>query len=95
MLWVYVLLYLDDSLIHAKSEGELLDALEKFFARLEEHNIKLHPAKFVLFAKALTWCGKQVSANGVKPAPHQAESVKTIGDPETLADMMSFVYGTA
>ena len=96
LLWVIVvLLYLDDSLIHAKNEKELLDALEKFFARLDEHNIKLHPAKFVLFARALTWCGKQVSQHGIKPAPHRAEAVRTMGDPETLADMMSFVYGTA
>ena len=28
LLWVAVLLYLDDSLIHAKTEAELLDALE-------------------------------------------------------------------
>ena len=95
LLWEIVLLYLDDSLLHARNEEELLDALEKFFARLDEHNIKLHPAKFVLFAKALTWCGKQVSKNGIKPAPHRAESVRTMGDPETLADMMSFVYGSA
>ena len=95
LLWEIVLLYLDDSLLHAKTEEELLDALEKFFARLDEHNIKLHPAKFVLFAKALTWCGKQVSKNGIKPAPHRAEAVKTMPDPETLAEMMSFVYGTA
>ena len=95
LLWIIVLLYLDDSLIHAKDEEGLLDALEKFFARLDEHNIKLHPAKFVLFARALTWCGKQVSKGGIKPAPHRAEAVRKMGDPETLADMMSFVYGTA
>ena len=39
---------LDDSLLHARNEEQRLDALEKFFARLDEHNIKLHPAKFVL-----------------------------------------------
>ena len=95
LLWVAVLLYLDNSLIHAKTEKELLDALENFVTRLEEHNIKLHPAKFVLFARALTWCGKQVSETGVKPAPHRADAVREMGDPDTLADMMSFVYGTA
>ena len=66
----------------------------QFFTRLDEHNIKLHPAKFVLFTRSLTWCDEQVSTNGVNPAPHRAEAVHEMVDPETLADMMSFVYGT-
>ena len=41
MLWVKILQYLDDSLLHAKTEGELLEILDQYFAILDKHNIKL------------------------------------------------------
>lgn len=95
MLWRKVLQYLDDSLLHAKGERKYLDNLAEYFALLDKHNVKLHPAKFTLFARRLTWCGKEVSKNGTRPAPHRTEAVKSMPDPNTLAELMNFVYGTA
>ena len=95
LLWKAILQYLDDSLLHAKSEKELLDILDKYFAILDKHNIKLHPAKFTLFARVLTWCGKQISAEGVRPSPKRVETVLAMAEPKTLAEMMRFVYGIA
>ena len=94
LLWRAIIQYLDDSLLHAKGEKELLVVLEAYFDIMDQYNIKLHPAKFVLFAKKLTWCGKQVSKDGLRPAPHRTLAVETMPEPVTLADMMSFVYGT-
>ena len=68
---------------------------DEYFTLLGKFNIKLHPSKFVLFAKKLEWCGKQVAATGLKPSPSRTATVDTMADPETLADMMSFVYGVA
>ena len=53
LLWKALIQYLDDSLLYAKSEAELLKVLDRYFALLIKFNIKLHPAKFVLFAKKL------------------------------------------
>ena len=94
-MWRAIIQYLDDSLLHAKDEKELLVVLGAYFDILDQYNIKLHPAKFVLFARKLTWCGKQISKDGLRPAPHRTLAVETMPEPVTLADMMSFVYGTA
>ena len=95
LLYNGLIQYLDDSLLYGGSEEELLDRLEQFFTLLEQHNVKLHPGKFVLFARELVWGGKSVSANGIKPSPHRIASIQDMPDPETLAEMMNFVYGTA
>ena len=95
LLWTKVLQYLDDSLLHAKGEQAYLKVLVEYFELLDKHNIKLHPAKFTLFARALTWCGKMMSKNGLRPVPHRTDSVKAMPDPDLLSEMMNFVYGTA
>ena len=41
MLWKKIFQYLDDSLLHAKSEKELLQILDQYFAILAKYNIKL------------------------------------------------------
>ena len=95
MLWKKLLQYLDDTLLHAKTERLLLEALVEYFELLDKHNIKLHPGKFTLFAKKLTWCGKDVSADGVRPAEHRVSTVRSMPEPENLAQMMSYIYGVA
>ena len=95
LIYQCVLQYLDDSLIYAKNERGLLDALRAYFTVLKKHNIKLHPGKFVMYARNLTWGGKDLSADGVAPAEHRLRSVKEMPEPTTLAEAMSFVYGVA
>ena len=95
LIYQCVLQYLDDGFVYAEGERGLLDSLPAYFTVLKTHNIKLQPGKFVLFAKELTWGGKDVSGDGVMPAKHRMQSVEEMADPESLADAMSFVYGTA
>ena len=79
----------------AAAEKGLLESLRAYFTVLQKHTIKLHSDKFVLFARSLTWGGKDVSGDGVKPAEHRMKSVMDMPDPVTLAEAMSFVYGVA
>ena len=95
LIYKCVLQYLDDGLMFAKKEKELINVLRAYFTVLQKHNIKLHPGKFVMFAKSLTWGGKDLSKDGVKPAAHRTQSVEEMPDPDTLAEAMSFVYGAA
>ena len=90
-----VVQYIDDTLVYGSDEDELLDQLDKFFASLCRHNVKLHPAKFTLFAKKLTWGGKEVSGDGVKPSEKRLKAISEIPEPTTLAELMTFVYGVA
>ena len=95
LLYESVIQYLDDGLVFSKEEQGLLDGLRKYFEVHRKHNIKLHPGKFVLFAKSLTWGGRDLNADGIKPAAHRTRSIDQMPEPETLADAMSFVYGVA
>ena len=95
LIYVCVLQYLDDGLIFAAKERGLLDALRAYFTVMRKHNIKLHPGKFVLFAKSLTWGGHDLNGDGIKPASHRMKSVEEMPEPVTLADAMTFVYGVA
>ena len=45
LLYICVLQYVDDSLLYAATEADLLDALDKYFTCLARFNIKLHPSK--------------------------------------------------
>ena len=95
LIYVTVLQYLDDGLVFAAAEKGLLESLRAYFTVLRRHNIKLHPGKFVLFAKNLTWGGKDLSGDGIKPAQHRLNSVEEMPDPVTLDEAMNFVYGAA
>ena len=50
-----VLQYLDDTLVYARNEDELIENLDKLFSRFTKFNLKLHPGKFVLYATEITW----------------------------------------
>ena len=86
---------MDDTLLYGRTEDELLDRVEQLFTLLEKYNVKLHPGKFVLFATELEWGGKQVSSEGVRPTPYRVDSIRRMPEPESLSEMMNFVYGTA
>jgi hypothetical protein len=48
--------WLDDCLRHTKTEDDLLAALNFFFKKCQEHELKLHARKFVLFATTVRYC---------------------------------------
>ena len=95
MLYTHVLQYIDDTLLFARNEKELLDSMEEYFRLLSKYNVKLHPGKFVLFEKQLVWGGKLVSAEGTRPNPKRVETVLHMEEPDDAAELMNFVYGVA
>ena len=44
-------IWLDDILLHAPTVEKLLESIRSFFALCTKYNIKLHPAKCILFTK--------------------------------------------
>ena len=95
LLYKTILQYLDDELMYTKGERALLDSLLKYFGIMDKHNIKLHPAKFVLFAKIIEWGGKLLSEDGVRPTDQRTMAVRDMPEPTYLNEMMHLVYGVA
>lgn len=83
----FFLIWLDDLLLHRQTPEELLDSIEEFFKICVKYNLKLHPGKCVLFANDIRWCGRLISADGVKFDPRRMGGLVTMEPPVTGADL--------
>lgn len=65
-LMSHLMHWLADILLHNSNSEGLLDCLEVFLKICSNHNIRLHPAKSTFLATSIGWCGRMISAEGVK-----------------------------
>ena len=59
LLFLCVLIYIDDVLIFAKTEEQFIQAIGAVFEQLRVHRIYLKPHKCTLYAGRLLWCGHE------------------------------------
>lgn len=64
-----LLQWLDDFLLHGKSEAELLGNLRRFFELCKEYNLKLHAKKTEIFKRSAKFCGRIIDADGARYDP--------------------------
>jgi len=83
---------LDDVIVYAKTQRELLDRLDQIFTRLSEHGLKIKPAKCALFRTEIQFLGHLVTASGVQPLPDKIQAIKDWPTPRCLRDVRAF-YG--
>jgi transcriptional regulator len=55
--------WLNYCLLHTKTEDDLLAILNFFFKQCQEHGLKLHASKCVLFATMVRYCGRFITKN--------------------------------
>ena len=84
-------IYLDDVIVFAKNEEELIDRLETVLDRFRRANLKLKPKKCVLFRKQVEFLGHIVSANGVATDPKKSEKVMNWPVPKNVSEVRSFL----
>jgi len=93
-LWRICLCYLDDVIVCATSQQELLERLHTIFAFLHNVGLKVKPSKCSLFKERISFLGHMVSAQGINP---QEEKIKSIQDwpvPKCVRDVRAF-FGLA
>jgi Reverse transcriptase (RNA-dependent DNA polymerase) len=73
--------WLDDCLLHTKTEDDLLDTPNFFFKKCQEHGLKLHTSKCVLFASMSRYCGRLITKDGVRFDPKNMEALHTMQGP--------------
>jgi hypothetical protein len=83
--------WLDDCLLHTKTEDDLLATLNFFFKKFQEHGLKLHARKCVLFASTVRYCGRLITKDGVRFAPKNMEALQTMQEPQNGADLVQYV----
>jgi Reverse transcriptase (RNA-dependent DNA polymerase) len=83
--------WLDDCLLHTKTEDDLLATLNFFFKQCQEHGLKLHASKCVLFATTVRYCGKLITKQEVRFDPKNMEALQTMHEPQNGADLVQYV----
>ena len=83
--------WIDDFLLYAKSEKDLLDDIEAFLDVCSEVGFKLQPEKSHFFMKEAKYCGRIISADGVTYDPRHFDSLLAMNRPTMADELVQFV----
>jgi hypothetical protein len=86
-----MLAWLDDILGYTESEEALLEVLDKVLERCAAYGLKLHAKKCQFFATEVNWCGRIISAAGVKHCPERVQSLVEMHLPQTAGDLQQYL----
>ena len=89
-----LLQWIDDFLLHAQTEVELIDILEEFFRICKAINLKMHAKKTTLFCKEVTFCGRIISADGIRHHPRHFESLVSMKRPKMAHELQQLLCAT-
>ena len=89
-----LLQWLDDFLMYAKNESQLLEDFEAFLSVCSEIGLKVHAEKTKFFMREAKFCGRIISAEGVKYHPRQFDSLLNMKRPTMEADLQQFLCAT-
>jgi hypothetical protein len=83
--------WLDDCLLHTKTEDDLLATLNFIFKQSQKYGLKLHASKCVLFETTMQYCGRLITKDGVRFDPKNMEALQTMQEAQNCADLVQFV----
>lgn len=87
----YVVLYMDDILIPARSFEEGILRLEEVFKLLAGANLTLKLGKCYFFQKELDFLGFHVSVNGIRPGSRKTIAISNFPVPQNVHDVRRFI----
>jgi Reverse transcriptase (RNA-dependent DNA polymerase) len=83
--------WLDDCLLHTKTEDDLLATLNFIFKQCKKYGLKMQASKCVLFAITVRYCGRFITENGVRFDPKNMEALQTMREPLNGVDLVQYV----
>ncbi|XP_043227191.1 uncharacterized protein K02A2.6-like [Amphibalanus amphitrite] len=86
-----VVCYLDDLLVTADSEEQLVERLDKVLERLKANGVRLKREKCVFNAEKVTYLGWEVSATELKALEDKTRAVKEAPEPTNVDQLRSFI----
>ena len=84
-------MYLDDCLIHGKTEEEFLSRLRTILQRFREKGVIVKPSKTRLGLSKLEYVGRVISEQGLSMSEKKINSVLDFPKPEYALQMKSFI----
>jgi hypothetical protein len=86
-----VKIWLDDNMIHVTDEEKLLEVLEYFFKKCLQHGLFLHAAKCNLYGTEIRYCGRIITAEGVRYDLRTMSTLQHMGTPQNGGDLVQYV----
>jgi hypothetical protein len=83
--------WLDDCLLHTKTEDDLLATLNLFFKQCQIGGLKLNASKCVFFANMVGYCGRLMKADGMRFEAKNMEALQTMCEPQNGGDLVQYV----
>jgi hypothetical protein len=83
--------WLNDCLLNTMTEENLLATLNFLFKNCQEHGLKLHASKCVLFATTVRYCGRLITKDGVRFDPNNMEALQTMQKLQNCAYLVQYV----
>jgi hypothetical protein len=74
--------WLDDCLLHTKTEDDLNATLNFVFKQCQKYGFKLYASKCVLFATTVRYCGRLITKDGVRFDLKNMEALQTMCEPQ-------------
>ena len=91
LLYIHAAPWIDDVLVWANTEKELITWIESLLKRCKSYGLKLHARKSQVFTLTAIWCGRVISEKGVSHDPARLETLKAINLPTNGADLQQFL----
>jgi hypothetical protein len=86
-----VKIWLDENMIHVTDEEKLLEMLKYFFKKCLQHGLFLHAAKCNLYGTEARYCGRIITARGVRYDPRTMSTLHHMGTPQNGGDLVQYV----
>ena len=83
--------YIDDNLVHAKTYGEHILALEQLFTALRKFGLKLNPEKCTFLATEAKYLGRIVGSDGFKDDPEYVRAIREMEPSTTKKALQSLI----
>lgn len=83
--------YIDDILIWAKTDEELLASIKVVLNRLKEHNVKINAEKCKWFVSHVKYLGHILSEAGVSPNPEKVRAITAVPEPKSKTQLKTFL----
>ena len=83
--------YIDDFIVWAQSEDELISRLDQVFTRCAEKNLKLNPRKCRFGMQEVEYCGHVINDKGTTFSAEKITEIVDFSVPETHGGLKSFL----
>ena len=83
--------YMDDLLVASATHEEHSHHLSQLFARLEQYNVVINPAKCLFGAESLEFLGHKIDAQGVSPLPEKVQAIQEFPRPDNARKLREYL----